>query len=99
VCHAIAPRAGGGSVVVTARRSGSRLVLAVEDDGAVTEEGEAAGRRGSSSEGAGIGLRLIRERLAALYGGAASLDTGRSAQGGFRAAVTLPLSGRSEPPA
>jgi len=96
VRHAIAPRAGGGRIVVSARRAGSRLVLAVEDDGAPAEAGaggDAPPRR------AGIGLRLIRERLAALYGEAASLDTGRSTLGGFRATVTLPLSGAQKSPA
>jgi two-component system LytT family sensor kinase len=90
VRHAIAPRAGGGTIVVTARRSGSSLVLAVEDDG---DAASAGGRAEGPSQGSGIGLRLIRERLAALYGGGASLETGRSALGGFRAAVSLPFTG------
>jgi hypothetical protein len=93
--HAIAPRAGGGTVVVSARRAGAALVLAVEDDGAPEAGGAAAG---PSAGGPGLGLRLIRERLGALHGGAARLETGRSALGGFRAAVTVPLAGPAEPP-
>src|SRR5207244_6635195 len=54
VRHAIAPRAEGGSIVVSARRDGSRLVLAVEDDGAPSAE---SARTGGPSQGAGIGLR------------------------------------------
>ncbi len=94
VRHAIAPRAGGGCLVVTARRAGASLVLAVEDDGAPAEESTAA-RSQAPDQGSGIGLHLIQERLLALYGGAARLETGRSALGGFRASVTLPLTGRS----
>src|SRR5439155_1244545 len=62
-------------------------------------EGAAFARGEGTPQGAGIGLRLIRERLAALYGGAAILETGRSAPGGFRASVTLPYTGPSETPA
>jgi histidine kinase/histidine kinase/DNA gyrase B/HSP90-like ATPase len=98
VRHAIAPRAEGGSIVVSARRNGSLLVLAVEDDGEPPERVSVARGEGPP-QGAGIGLRLIRERLAALYGGAASLETGRSALGGFRAAVSLPLTGPTGSPA
>jgi hypothetical protein len=94
VRHAIAPRAGGGRLVVSARREGRTLVMAVEDDG----DGGAAGREDGPPRGTGLGLRLIRERLLALYGGAARLETGRSALGGFRAAVTLPLAGPAESP-
>ena len=101
VRHAIAPRAAGGRIEVTAARQGTAVVLAVEDDGAASageaglRTGEAGLARGDGSPagvaGAGIGLRLIRDRLAALYGDAARLETGRSSLGGFRAAVTVPL--------
>lgn len=108
VRHAIAPRAGGGCLVVSARRAGRTLVLAVEDDGVAGEGGAterdatdrgAPDRGDPPPRGSGLGLRLIRERLLALYGGAARLETGRSALGGFRAAVTLPLTGPSGSPA
>lgn len=103
VRHAIAPRASGGSVEVTAARSGSVVVLSVEDDGApeASAGADTAGRPSradvearpgaGAGAGAGIGLRLIRDRLSALYGDAARLETGRSSLGGFRAAVTVPL--------
>jgi len=107
VRHAIAPRAGGGRLLVSARRAGGTLVLAVEDDGAgaaaggagAPGPGGAADRGDALHRGSGLGLRLIRERLQALYGGAASLETGPSSLGGFRAAVTLPLAGPAESPA
>ena len=110
VRHAIAPRAGGGSLKVTAKQEGGALRMVVEDDG-VSEDADRASRAadgdpgsaapvrgGSSSQGAGLGLRLIQERLFALYGEAGRLETGRSPLGGFRAVVTVPLA-RSEAPA
>jgi len=98
VRHAIAPRAGGGSIVIRARRDGGSLTLSVEDDGA-PPEAPASARASAPQPGAGIGLRLIRERLAALYGETARLETGRSALGGFRATVTLPFAGAVRGPA
>jgi len=89
VRHAIAPRASGGRVDVRASRSGGTILLTVDDDGAPAAAGAEEARSGAT--GNGIGLRLIRERLQALYGGAASLEVGRSALGGFRAAVTVPM--------
>jgi len=61
---------------------------------ALAHRGEHRGRRvDERAAGAGIGLRLIRDRLSALYGDAARLETGRSPLGGFRAAVTVPIGG------
>lgn len=81
--HAIAPRAAGGSLTVTASREGARLRIAVADEGT-----------GASAppppDGQGIGLRLLTERLAALYDGAASLSFERCA-GGLRALLDLPV--------
>jgi hypothetical protein len=106
VRHAIAPRADGGSVRIAARREGEALLMTVEDDGGREGAGDAGtqvasaapktpGSGATRSEGAGLGLRLIEERLFALYGDAARLTTGRSVLGGFRAEVTVPL-GRGE---
>jgi len=96
VRHAIAPRASGGSIAVRAARQGDTVLLTVEDDGVAPDDALAPARvesRAAPNGGAGngIGLRLIRERLAALYGAAARLETGRSSLGGFRAAVTVPI--------
>jgi signal transduction histidine kinase len=80
--HAVAPRASGGTVSVTARRDTGALRLRVEDDGS------SAGA--PATEGEGLGLRLIGERLAALYGDAAWLRAGPAPAGGFVAEVALP---------
>jgi hypothetical protein len=80
--HAIAPRAAGGRLAVSARQVADRLIVRVEDDG----PGGAAPPPG---ENHGMGLRLLRERLAALYGGRARLDL-ETAPSGVAAVLDLP---------
>ena len=82
VRHGVAPRADGGRLAVSVRSVDGMLRLRVEDDGT----GPVAGATG----GEGLGLRLIEERLAAMYGPAASLRAGAMAGGGFAAEVVLP---------
>jgi signal transduction histidine kinase len=89
VRHAAAPRVEATLVRVQARRRGDELWLQVSDDGPGASEGELAGRPGG-------GLRRLRERLLALYGGAAKLEiatrdaTGRDAAPGLTATLVLP---------
>lgn len=80
VRHAVAPRAAGGHLRITVGRSHTGLRLAVEDDGAA-----AAGQPGE----AGLGHDLLSERLRWLYGERARLTTGRRAQGGYAAEVSI----------
>jgi hypothetical protein len=82
VRYAVAPRAEGGSVRVEARGKDGAVRLIVADDGPT---GAAA-----AGHGTGVGLRLIRERLEALYGDAATLRAGPDPRGGFIAEVSLP---------
>ena len=83
IIHAVAPRASGGRIEVSARRSGGRLFLAVTDDGlGASEAGIAASPR--------MGLRLLQERLAALYAGRARLSYDSPVEGGFRARLEVP---------
>ena len=56
--HAVEPRAAGGSIRVEVTRQNGRLRLAVIDDGPGP----------SAAETHGIGLRVTRDRLAAMYG-------------------------------
>ena len=83
IVHAVAPRAAGGRVEVSARRSEGRLCLAVRDDGPGASEAEiAASPR--------MGLRLLQERLAALYAGRATVRFETPEGGGFRVRLELP---------
>jgi two-component sensor histidine kinase len=90
--HAIAPRARGGRLEVEARRNGDTLRLLVSDDGPGLSAAALAGGRG-------LGLRLLRERLQALYGAAAQLRVPFDAKG-LAAELELParLSSRGEEP-
>ncbi len=83
IIHAVAPRASGGRVEIAARRTEGRLHLSVTDDGPGTTEAAIA----SSPR---TGLRLLQERLAALYAGRARVTYESPAGGGFRVRLELP---------
>src|SRR5262249_2931292 len=68
VRHAVAPRAHGGRLEVTARCKDGSVRLSVADDG--------DSRSTAATAGEGLGLRLVTERLSALYGNRAGLRTG-----------------------
>jgi LytS/YehU family sensor histidine kinase len=84
ILHAVAPRKAGGRVAITARRHGDGLRLEVCDDG----PGMPASPERS---GNGLGLQLLRERLAMLYAGRANLSLQPADGGGLRATIDLPL--------
>jgi two-component system LytT family sensor kinase len=77
--HGIARRAEAGTLIITALREGSELVLTVRDDGP-----------GLTGGAPGLGLANTRERLAALYGAGASLEVTNAKEGGAVARVRLP---------
>ena len=62
--HGLSPLPQGGSIDIRTRRAGNELVVEVHDNGAGF----------SSSAGSGVGLANTRSRLAALYGGRASMQ-------------------------
>jgi LytS/YehU family sensor histidine kinase len=78
--HGVGPQREGGSVHLTARRDGARLVLAVAD----------SGQGFVRSSGAGTGLANTRARLAALHGDAAALALGFNEPHGVVATIVLP---------
>src|SRR5438132_1252966 len=87
--HAIAPRAAGGMLEIRSEQNDGRLRIAVKD------QGEEDVGRALSPSGSGMGLRLLQERLSALYGSGAKL-TLCPVEGGTLADLDLPARGISE---
>ncbi len=94
VRHTIAPRVGGGRLDIAVRREGDRLSIRVEDEG----DGPVGSPPGLPNGGQGVGLRLLRERLQALYGGEAALAVEVHERGG-QALLEVPVrrAGDEEP--
>jgi two-component system sensor histidine kinase AlgZ len=80
VRHGVATRLDGGTVSVSTRRAGDRVVIVVSNPRDVDT------RRG----GTGFGLDIVRRRLRAAWGGAAALAI-ESAPEWFQVSVTLPF--------
>ena len=72
--HGLEPKVEGGRVRVSARRSGESMVLTVADNGLGFSDH-------ADSSGAGVGLTNLRERLAVLYDGQATLTVAEAAPG------------------
>jgi len=89
ITHAISPRREGGRLDLRVRRLDGRLLLEVEDDGPGASEA-------AVSASPRLGVRLLRERLAALYGGDAHMAFEPVAQGGLRVRLDLPDGGARE---
>jgi signal transduction histidine kinase len=92
VKHGVEPKIGPAHVTFRAAQEpspeGPVLVLDVEDDGVGF---------GQAVAGTGIGLTNIREQLAQLYGGRATLSLVARPQSGVRATLRLPLESASAP--
>ena len=89
VTHAIAPRASGGRLYVSARRTEGRLHLEVRDDGPGISQA-------ALLESPRTGLRLLRERLLGLYAGEARLAFEEPPGGGLLVRLELPDQGPVE---
>jgi signal transduction histidine kinase len=97
-----AAKYGGGASSVSLRQVDDGVQIAVEDRGpGVPEEdrelifdrfsrGASAGRRGSSSDGVGLGLALVAEHVN-LHGGRVWVDDRLDGQPGARFVVQLPV--------
>lgn len=96
IVHAIAPRARGGRLEVSARVGNGCVRLEVRDDGpGLGAAAEDAVHGAPAAGNGGLGLRLLRERLAALYPGQETLRLDPSPGGGLCARLDLP---RAEEP-
>jgi len=83
VRHGVAPRTEGGCVKIGASLDGAELVLTVEDDGPGSDPV-------TTSDAPGYGLRVLRQRLQAMYGARAAVNVDTAPGGGFRVTVRLP---------
>lgn len=83
--HAVAASRDGGTISLTARVSGERLRIEIADDGngANSEKIAASG---------GLGLRLVRESLAARFDGKASFAYQTAPGAGFIVTIEIPRS-------
>jgi sensor histidine kinase YesM len=84
--HGLEPKVEGGSIAISARRNGGRLVLTVTDTGL----GFSTRRTVDST---GLGLANLRARLAAVYGAKAGLTIEDNSPVGARVTIALPLPG------
>lgn len=95
--YAIARAEAGGTIRVVARRDGDVLTLIVDDTGPGQERAsEEAQKAADETEGVGIGLQNIRERLMTLYGDQFEVSNEHSPLGGRRVRIALPASGHHE---
>lgn len=79
--HTVEKRRQPTIITISAQRQGDTLLLRVQDD---------SGTLAGGGTGAGIGVRNIRERLAALYGERAGFDLVQLSPAGVLAEVRLP---------
>lgn len=70
------------TIAIEAKKVGDTVRIVVRDDG---------GGQQSGASGAGIGLYNVRERLASLFGAAATMTASPLAGGGYTVTLTLPL--------
>jgi len=81
--HGLEPSVTGGRIEVRAARDAGTLTLTVRDTG--------VGLGKQSTKGTSFGLQQVRERLATLYGDAASLSLAAAGDGGTLAVIRMPV--------
>lgn len=81
--HGIAPRAGGGTLRLTARLQNGDLLIGVSDNGPGSPPADL-------ENASGLGLRTVRQRLEAVFGQRAGLEVETAAGEGFNATLSLP---------
>jgi signal transduction histidine kinase len=84
--HGISPRAGGGSILISALRVGDRLQVRVSDDGVGLPVG------GLPRHQAGLGLAVTRERIAGMHpDGTSHFSIHPRPEGGTEVEICFPL--------
>lgn len=84
--HTVEPRRQATAITISVSRDQGVMALRLEDDGGTLTSAAAPG----PTAGSGIGVRNLRERLAALYGAGASFDLIQLSPAGVRAEMRLP---------
>jgi len=84
VQHGIAHRAQGGTISISAYRTGQQLTLRVANDGPSLPPNWEHLR-------AGIGITNVRTRLATLYGAASAFNLSNRPSGGVEVSLSLPF--------
>jgi LytS/YehU family sensor histidine kinase len=82
--HGVARSLAPVTIAIRARTAAGRLILVVEDDAKPGTEPE---------HGCGLGLRNVRERLAARFDGEAACSYGPKPGGGYAVHLLLPMQG------
>jgi two-component system LytT family sensor kinase len=93
--HGLEPRISGGTVTLRGRLLSGKLLIEVEDDG-VGMSPERVTPGALSSEGMGIGMRNVRERMQVLYGGEADVEVESRPGRGTRIRLVLPVLTRQD---
>ncbi|KWR88696.1 sensor histidine kinase [Cupriavidus sp. IDO] len=92
VTHGIEPCMRGGHITLSARAIGDNAVqVTISDTGVGVGHG--------SGKGSGLGITHVRERLARIFGAAASMQMEENAPRGVVVRLTLPVTRQAEAPA
>ncbi len=96
--HGLEPRLHGGTVTLRGRVVNGELLIEVEDDGVgiAPDRIADAGATGLGSDGMGIGMRNVRERLEVLYGGRGEVEVTSRPGRGTRIRLLLPALTRQD---
>ncbi len=91
--HGLEPRIHGGTVTLRSRIVDGMLMLEVEDDGVGMEPGGpvTSAESGVVREGAGIGMRNVKERMQVLYGEDAQVELVSRPGRGTRVRLSMPI--------
>jgi two-component system LytT family sensor kinase len=87
--HGLEPRIRGGTVTLRSRLNGDRLLIEVADDGVGIGTKPASALR---RNGAGIGIKNVRERLEVLYGSEARFTVVSNPGRGTLVSIEIPAS-------
>jgi sensor histidine kinase YesM len=85
--HAIAPRAAGGSIKISAKRFNNTIRIEIADSG----EGIKSKNVEISNNGHGVGLANVRGRLKQLYGANHKFELNNNPTNGLKAVIEIPF--------